>query len=393
MASAIDNKGVHLGSCPGSELPKILSKLSLKASTGELNIEDHKTLQKSKIVLKEGRIAQVGADFLSFRSGDLLVKRGIIGQKSLEEALNVQALRRDHPMLGSILIELKRATEQDINSCVFRQYEYVFFESLFFPKAEFHFRYVGIPDEGILMTQDQGKQLITKFTLNLSHDGEKYWPVIALIKPKMAPFDYIVKQEEHIPMEQLSELQKDFLKIINGEHSIKDIVLISKLDYFGIYAILLQLYTLKCISFVPPQGAKTPELKAPPRVEHVPVAESHHEAAPTITAHSPQKEEVKEEAPSDAVEENAAPSTVTEATVAPSTVIPSTVIPSTATDSNYKDIVEDLNKRISNLTQQVQKYEVLGQIFNNNTVDRICKLPFKKKQVLAKIVENVLDYE
>lgn len=360
------DKGIHFGSFTGNELIKILPKLASKASSGELRVEDIEQFQQSKIILREGRIVQVISDLLPFHLGDILVKRGMITKKTLEEALNIQVLKREHQqhVLGKILMDFS-VKEEVINAGTFRQFEFVFYETLFFPQAEFYFRNIGFKQD-LSFSQDPNRQIMEKFTFDLAKGGDKNWPVMALIKPKLPALNYILKKEGNIPLEQLTNDQKDILKSIDGKNTLRDILLISTLDYFGIYATLFQLISMGSLVFIAP-GLKIEE----PKLKEEPEAK---------------KEESVKDVPA------SQDKTTTSLAFEPG--FQQAFIPQQAQGggiTNYRATIEEQNKKIKQLTAELQKFETVNQIFNEAMITRLAQLPFKKRQIFIKLIETILD--
>jgi len=371
VTTASSDKGLHLGSFPGSELIKILPKLASKASSGELRIDDMVDYKQSKIMLKEGRLFQVNSDLLPFHLGDILVKRGAITQKNLEDALSIQSLRKDtqQHLLGKILSGFN-IKEELLNAGMFRQFEFVFYETLFFQKAEFYFRNISfrVVTTELSLTQDPNKQMMTKFTFDLAKEGDKNWPVLSLIKPRLAPLDHIPKYEAGTSLEQLTDVQKDLLKIMNGKNNLRDLLLISNMDYFGIYAALFQLIGMGIVSFVAPSTT----ISTPPIVKEEIVTPKEEPVKETLQPTDPYR-------PTTLVIERYQQSVVPQQ-------------PQSYTLSEKpKASIDEQNKQIQQLTAELQKFDKLSQLFNEELVTRLIQLPFKKKQIFIKLIENILD--
>jgi hypothetical protein len=127
---------------------EFLLMLSLTNKTGKLSAvsEGNKTL----LVLREGSIVYAASPTMRERVGSLLVNRGLVAEETLYKALERQRSDPNRPLLGSVLIEMKALSAEDLRDVLRSQFECAIRDMLTWQGGVMIFDSMEVPDLGAL---------------------------------------------------------------------------------------------------------------------------------------------------------------------------------------------------------------------------------------------------
>ncbi|MGV3522634.1 MAG: DUF4388 domain-containing protein [Candidatus Sericytochromatia bacterium] len=245
----------------GSECLAILLSVIKSGSTeGRLVIDNQQQIVRAELCFVKGELVGASTSAASIRLGDLLSRRALIGPGQLREALEEQKSEPD-TLLGQILVRHGFLEPEALPELVRQQLACVLYEVLAWPDAKFYFdsqpgavqldvrvhtRY-DVQD-GRLVTQP-GAPTHEAFLL----EADRNLPILLMIREKLPQLKFIPVVRERATA-SLSVEQQTVLNLINGQHSLQDILLISPLDYFSTLTALFQLVSTELL-----QLRETPE--------------------------------------------------------------------------------------------------------------------------------------
>ena len=260
----------------GAELLQIMvSLIKSGRRSGKLIIDNQKNIVRSELTLQRGNLVHATSTLYSDRFGDLLVKKGLIEPEDLRDALEEQKVNRDQ-RLGQILVNKGLINAETIPKLVYHQMECVLYEVLCWADAKFYYQeapetqqneFVIYADyevvEGRLVSKHkhEGRDLLA--------DADKNLPILLLIREKMPHPKAIVQPTGRTPLEPLSDEQQQVLAMVNGVHTINDIIALSDLHYFPTYVSLFQIYGAGLIELLATEGDHPP-MAAAPRIASLP---------------------------------------------------------------------------------------------------------------------------
>lgn len=249
----------------GADLLQIMvSLIKSGRRSGKLVIDNQKNIVRSELTLQRGNLVHATSTLYSDRFGDLLVKKGLIEPEDLRDALEEQKVNRDQ-RLGQILVNKGLINAETIPKLVYHQMECVLYEVLCWADAKFYYQdapetqqneFVIYADyevvEGRLVSkhQHEGRDLLA--------DADKNLPILLLIREKMPHPKAIVQPTGKEPPEPLSDEQQQILAMVNGSHTINDIIALSDLHYFPTYVSLFQIYGAGLIELLAAEGDHAP---------------------------------------------------------------------------------------------------------------------------------------
>ncbi len=117
------------------ELSELLQWVAQSGKTGTLVI-DTGTIER-RIFFDKGQIIATASSEPNERLGHFLIKRGLLDEETLDEALQSQATADD--LLGKILVELGVVSESDLERLLVVKAEESIFEIFLWPAGEFRF--------------------------------------------------------------------------------------------------------------------------------------------------------------------------------------------------------------------------------------------------------------
>jgi hypothetical protein len=273
-ASASDERS-FLRRARGADLFQVLSALIKGGKrSGKLRVENQKSVIHSDLMLHEGNLVHASSTMYSLRFGDLLVHKGLITVEDLQDALETQKEQKGKH-LGEILVAEKLIKAEIIPQLVYHQIECVLYELLSWADAKFFFEESATPlqqefvvfadyeiVDGRLIQREGSSEPKGRDVLG---DADKNLAILLMIKEKMPNPSAVVKRTDQEPVSELSEEQKQVIGLVNGQHSINDLLVLSDLDYFATYTALFQIFSSGLIEIQKeaPAPASTPAASAP----------------------------------------------------------------------------------------------------------------------------------
>lgn len=235
----------------GAELLQILvSVMKTGYKTGRLVIDNQKQVVRADISFQEGEIVHAGTTASQVRFGDLLVKRGLLGPGQLREALEEQKYLKNVP-LGEVLVRHDLLKVQEIPKLVLHQMECVIYEVLAWKDAKFYFEPEQLNfqqsvrvkaefelEDGRLVAAEQQDE---REVYNILAEADQNLPILLMIREQISNHMVPVLMPELAST--LSSDQEQIVPLIDGQHSVYDILLASPLRYFDTYTALFQLYS------------------------------------------------------------------------------------------------------------------------------------------------------
>lgn len=123
-----------------------LMLLAQNQKTGQLTIENGE--DRLKLAFRDGAIVYAASTGIRETVGAMLVRRELITEKQLENALRLQKQRDGSALLGQILIEMEAVTARDLNRVVYLQFQNVIREALSWTEGVGTYEPMDIPDLG-----------------------------------------------------------------------------------------------------------------------------------------------------------------------------------------------------------------------------------------------------
>lgn len=257
----------------GADLFQVLSALIKGGKrSGKLRVENQKSVIHSDLMLHEGNLVHASSTMYSQRFGDLLVHKGLITVEDLQDALETQKEQKGKH-LGEILVAEKLIQAEIIPQLVYHQIECVLYELLSWADAKFFFEESATPlqqefvvfadyeiVDGRLIQREGSSEPKGRDVLG---DADKNLAILLMIKEKMPNPSAVVKRTAQEPVSELSEEQKQVIALVNGQHSINDLLVLSDLDYFATYTALFQIFSSGLIEIQKEAPASAPAASAP----------------------------------------------------------------------------------------------------------------------------------
>jgi hypothetical protein len=260
----------------GADLLQIMvSLIKSGRRSGKLVIDNQKNIVRSELTLQRGNLVHATSTLYSDRFGDLLVKKGLIEPEDLRDALEEQKVHRDQ-RLGQILVNKGLISAETIPKLVYHQMECVLYEVLCWADAKFYYQEAPETQQNEFVVYADYEVVEGRLVSKHKHDGrdlladaDKNLPILLLIREKMPHPKAIVQPTGKEPPEPLSDEQQQVLAMVNGSHTINDIIALSDLHYFPTYVSLFQIYGAGLIELLAAEG-EHPPMVAPPRIAPLP---------------------------------------------------------------------------------------------------------------------------
>lgn len=120
--------------------------LAQNRKTGQLTIE--KGDERLKLAFRDGDIVYASSTGIRETVGAMLVRRGLISEEQLENALDHQKQHDGTALLGQILIEMEAVAAEDLTRVVYLQFQNVIREALGWTQGIGTYTPMDIPDLG-----------------------------------------------------------------------------------------------------------------------------------------------------------------------------------------------------------------------------------------------------
>ena len=111
--------------------------LAMSKRTGKLNLTRGPT--KALIAFKEGHVICAISDTSRETLGSMLVRKGLISEATLQQALKIQKHRLPWRLLGSLLVDMGAITKNQLDAAIREHIEVVIGELLTWDSGYFKF--------------------------------------------------------------------------------------------------------------------------------------------------------------------------------------------------------------------------------------------------------------
>jgi len=208
----------------------LLQLLTNDRKTGVLHIEKEK--DEVDIFIKEGSIVNAISSRSKNRLGYLLRTKGIITSENLEKCLSIS--RENGQKLGKVLVENNHITTEDLEKFLNNQVEETIYDLFIWEKGNFEFK------ESELNTD---KQVVTNIdTLGIILEASRRVDEISLLKNNIPDESMVLITNSDISStDKLNEEERPVLDLINGQRTIREIVIESGYDQHSAYKIIYSL--------------------------------------------------------------------------------------------------------------------------------------------------------
>ena len=216
------------GSLKEASLPDVLQLLSMGTKTGCLSVTDRSSF--GYIYFENGRIIYTSLLNRRDRLGDILVREEVITREQLEEAIEEQASSRDDRRLGEILVDLGWLEEEALNRYVRHQIQEAVYHLFTWSQGTFYFEPGQRPKDEPIMTSIDPESLLL--------EGARRVDEWSQIEKKIPSFDLLfaldTEKADSLTSLDLSEEQEQILPLLDGEHTVAEIMDRTALGEFGV---------------------------------------------------------------------------------------------------------------------------------------------------------------
>ncbi len=208
-------------------LADIIQLLAVGRKTGCLTVTDRANF--GYIYLDEGRVIYANVLNRPDRLGELLVRNGVIDRAELSHAMEHQA-REPGRRLGQILVEREALSEDELQRFITVQIEEAVYHLFTWDRGSFHFDPDARPD-------DQTGPHVSIHAESLLLEGARRVDEWSMIEKKIPSMDLVFDLERR-PEEDdevgVTPEQERLLKLLDGERTVRDLVLETGLVEFDV---------------------------------------------------------------------------------------------------------------------------------------------------------------
>jgi hypothetical protein len=221
-------------------LADIMQLVYFQKKTGLLNIEGH----KDKITLSfiNGNVTglKTKSRIEEKRIGKILLSRGLIEQEELTDALKVQ--QKEAFKLGSIFVKQGSISGEIVREVVEEQIIDIIIQIFSWKEGRYAFvsQEVPVDEEGAISLDTQ----------HLLMEGVRIVDELSVIEGKIE-FDTVYEAAGEPHEYRLSEIEKEVLRLIDGESDVSTIISISQFEDFETAKTILSLQEREIIRIIP----------------------------------------------------------------------------------------------------------------------------------------------
>ncbi|MEO0142579.1 MAG: tetratricopeptide repeat protein [candidate division WOR-3 bacterium] len=208
------------GSLSEANLPDVIQLLSFSLKSGCLSVTDGRNF--GNIFIKEGKIVYATLLNRKDRLGDVLLKKGIIDESMLKQALEEQ--RTKSKRLGEILVEKGFITQEILAQELTNQITETIFTMLTWESGYFNFEADLLPGPGEFLVQLSPQQVLL--------EGARRIDEWRKIENKLPPFETVLVVKSETQGVPLTLEEEKVLSLIDGTRTIDDILKLSEFDFF-----------------------------------------------------------------------------------------------------------------------------------------------------------------
>lgn len=235
---------------PALSLPEVLQFLSMGKMTGSLTIS-HGEYTVS-LILRNGKLVNSSSLERPRRIGQMLVSRGTISRRALEEALQIQRKQTPSTLLGRILVDRGSITMEQLRQTIRLQLEEEMWDLFAMPEGSFKFEHGADMQMGDVVVELDLEPLILEGTRRLDE-----WARIV----KNIPGDHSVpcvralEDTSDRDMMQFSDAEWRVLSLVNSYYNVGSIASRSGVGKFETYRILNSFLASGMITLLPVEAA------------------------------------------------------------------------------------------------------------------------------------------
>jgi tetratricopeptide (TPR) repeat protein len=214
------------GSLKEASLADVCQLLSMGQKTGCLSITDRSRF--GQIYFERGRITFARIVNRRDRLGDLLVREGRLSEQQLRDVLEVQARDPDR-RVGELLVANGFLTHDELSSIVRVQIEEAIYHLFTWSRGAFFFEVDERPEFADILVSINPESLLLEAARRIDE-----W---SLIQKKIPTFDLLFEVEDErlrASDVELTSEQKQILPLLDGRHTIQDLVDITGVDEFDV---------------------------------------------------------------------------------------------------------------------------------------------------------------
>lgn len=228
-------------------LASILQLLCNEGKTGILRATDGEN--KIQTFIRKGVIICVMGSEKKIRLGYLLTAEGLISEEQLQACL--AAAKKKKQALGKVVVENNYLTKQELQSLIHQQAEELVFNMLLWQKGNFVYEDADLNLEGLMVTNLNLMKIIMEATRRV----DEMSILLKRIEHDQVVYKIAAKSIEKEAL-KLNPVESHILTLINGERTLRQIVLDSQEDDFRVYKAMYSLISSSLI-------AKSKAVKAP----------------------------------------------------------------------------------------------------------------------------------
>jgi hypothetical protein len=234
------------GSLKAFSLPEVLQFLSMGKMSGHLHLDR----EGNSVVLsiKAGRIVNSSSLARSRKLGEMLVHRGLLKRRDLEDILGLQRTLQNEKKLGELLIEQQLVREEDLQRAIRHQLEEEVWDLFSWEDGQFRFEH-GDEDS----VEDAVLIDIEPLLLEGSRRQDEWARIRRTIPEDSIVFGLCPLTSDEWPDLTPSKAEWEVLSSINGKLSVESIVNRCSLGRFDTCHILEQFLVSGLIHPVDPQ--------------------------------------------------------------------------------------------------------------------------------------------
>ena len=214
------------GSLKEASLADVCQLLALGQKTGCLSVADKSRF--GQIFFERGRVTYSRVVNRRDRLGDLIVREGGVTQDQLLTALTIQATTPDKK-IGQVLVEQGMLSKAQLQRFVLRHIEDAIYHLFTWLRGSFYFEADQLPEDADILVSINADTLMLEAARRVDE-----WSVI---EKTLTSFDLICSADARRVREANIELTDELervLPLLDGAHTLHDIVLASALPEFEV---------------------------------------------------------------------------------------------------------------------------------------------------------------
>lgn len=210
------------GSLSEASLPDVIQLLTYSNKSGCLSVTDGRNF--ANIFIKDGKIIYATMLNRKQRLGNILLTKKIIDSETLTQALKIQKSEKTK-RLGEILIEIGVISEEVLKKELMGQIEQTIFNMLTWESGHFNFETDLLPPPEEYTIQLSAQELLL--------EGARRIDEWRQIENKIPPFETVLVRKGDTKDVPLTTEEQKILELIDGSHTIDDVLKLSKFGFFG----------------------------------------------------------------------------------------------------------------------------------------------------------------